>query len=89
MSEEGFVRFAASLYALDEALENRKKELEEEEEEERKKRLRDTEEEEDEVPCVTKRGQRKNPKRVISVVKKPDSRLVVDPALKALLSKPR
>ncbi len=89
MSEEGFVRFAASMYALDEALEDRKKELEEEEEEERKKRLRDTEEEEDVVPCVTKRRQVLNPKRVVSIVREPDSRLIMDPALNALLSKPR
>ncbi len=89
MSEEGFVRFAASMYALDEALEDRKKELEEEEEEERKKRLRDTEEEEDVEPCVTKRRRVSNPKRVVSIVREPDPRLVMDPALNALLSKPR
>jgi hypothetical protein len=89
MSEEGFVRFAVSLYALDEALEGRKKELEEEEEEERKKRLRDTEEEEDVEPCVTKRRRVSNPKRVVSIVREPDPRLVMDPALNALLTKPR
>ena len=89
MSEEGFVRFAVSLYALDEALENRKKELEKEEEEERKKRLRDTEEEEDVEPCVTKRRRVSNPKRVVSIVREPDPRLVMDPALNALLTKPR
>lgn len=89
MSEEGFVRFAVSLYALDKALENRKKELEEEEEEERKKRLRDTEEEEDVEPCVTKRRRVSNPKRVVSIVREPDPRLVMDPALNALLTKPR
>lgn len=89
MSEEGFVRFAASLYALDEALEARKKERDEEEEEERKKRLRDTEEEEDVEPCVTKRRRVSNPKRVVSMVREPDSRLVMDPALNALLTKPR
>lgn len=89
MSEEGFVRFAVSLYALDEALEGRKKELEEEEEEERKKRLRDNEEEEDVEPCVTKRRRVSNPKRVVSIVREPDPRLVMDPALNALLTKPR
>lgn len=89
MSEEGFVRFATSVYALDEALEERKKALEEEEEEERKKRLKDTEEEEGVVFHVTKKRQHMSPKCVVSIVREPDPRLVIDPALNALLSQPR
>lgn len=84
MSEEGFVRFAAMTYALDEAIDARNKE--EEEEEERERRLRDSKEEE---WSVTKSRQRQNPKRAVPVEKKPDPRLVVDPAIRELLSKPR
>lgn len=81
MSEEGFVRFAATTYALDEALDELRKEREEEEEEERAKRL--VEEESEETPPLPK------PKRVVALVRRPDPSLVVDPALRALLTKPR
>lgn len=82
MSEKGFVHFAVATYALDEALEAQRKEREEEEREEQKKRMKAEEDplENESVP---------HPKRMRSVPRKPDSRLVVDPALNALLTKHR
>lgn len=85
MSEEGFVRFAATTYALDEAFDDLQKEREEEEEEERAKQLAEEAEEHAQWEETVSRKQ----KRSIRPLNKPKTNLAIDPWLHTLLTTPR